>query len=226
MENISNRIIVKDIIESLCNTISKRTSQRFGFALVEAISKSLEKKYNFLNYIKFNFRTNPENPIDVSFELDSINPSLIGRSMEAIIQVICLDLKDKASSSFIDEFSENMDSDLINRIRDFEIDLDLLRLQQKYIYHQHKRKKHITDHQKVKNSIHKENTLSYSWENVDDLKYDDNSKTISIIGKDGNILDNINLDKLVIDYLVNLTSEETSQHQDEKIKKENTLKLK
>lgn len=225
MENLSNGIIVKDIIVNLCNTISKRTSQRFGFALVEAISNALENKYYFLKHIKFNLNNEPEDIIKVSPELDSIDPLLVGRSMEAIFQVIFLDLKDKAGSSLIDEFSENIDNDLTNKIKDFGIDLDLLRLQQKYIYNQQKRRKHISDHTETSNSIKKDYFLNYSWENVDDLKYDNDSRVVTIIGKDGEILDNINLDKIVISYLVNLTTGETTVPEDEKIKKENRLNL-
>jgi len=226
MENLSNRYIVKDIIVNLCETISKKTSKRFGIALIEAITRALEKKYFFLKNIKFNIDFKSEDIVNISTDLNTIDPLLVGRSIEAIIQVICMDLKDRAGSSLIDEFSENIDDNLINKFKSFGIDLDLLKIQQKYIYYQQKRKKDKLESKKILNSSKKQGLLDYSWDSVNDLKYDDSNRVVTIIGKDGKILDIINLDEIVINYLADLTTGETTIPTEEEIKKDNILKLK
>jgi hypothetical protein len=225
MERISNHRIANEFITNLCKILSKKTSLRFGITLVEAITRALEKKYYFLNNINFNKDSKSEEIVNIDPVIDSIDPILVVQSMKAIIQVICMDLKLKSFSSLIDELSNNIDNEIINKFPEYGIDLDLLKIQHNYIYQKQKLKTNQIKNEKKINSYEKQNNLDYSWENVKDLKFDINNKVVTIIGKDRNVLDKLDLDEIVFKYLSNLSSEHTYEEDKKGFKKENILNV-
>ena len=206
MSKLSNVEIMASVLTNICNILSNRTSQSFSVSLLDTIIRALNNKFNFLRFIKFNIKDPTKELISVSSEINSIDPVLIGRAIESIIQIICLDLKEKAGIYFIKEIIKNSSESLLGELVRSGIDLDILKVQQNYIYNQQKRiKKLIESKEGTSEYIKKKGLLNYSWENISDCKYDGNSRVCKIIGKDGNVLDTLDLDKMVNEYLMELT---------------------
>jgi hypothetical protein len=225
MDRISNHRIANEFLINLCKILSEKTSYRFSIALVEAIIRALEKKYYFLNNISFNKDDKSEEIVYIDPKINEIDPTLVARFIKATIQVICMDLKLRSFSSFIDELSNKIDNDIINKFTDYGIDLDLLKIQHNYIYQKQKISTNQLKNEKNLNSSEQQNMLNYSWENVNDLKFDINNKVVTIIGKDGNVLDELDLDEIVIKYLYNLSSEDNIVEDKKGIIKENILNV-
>ncbi len=206
MEKLSNVEIIKGVLTNICNIIAKRTTQSFAVTLLETINRALESKFNFLRFIKFNTKDTSNEIISVSSDLNSIDSILLGRVVETIIQIICLDLKEKAGIYFIKEIINNSSENLVAELERAEIDLDLLKVQQSYIYNQQKRVKKIFESREETSDFNgKKSLLNYSWENVSNCIYDANNRICTIISKEGKVLDTLDLDKIVNQYLLELT---------------------
>jgi len=228
MSKLSNTDIFENVMHGLFTTAGIRTSKNFAIAVIYAITKALEQRYDFLKYINFNFKKDSNELINISPDLNSIDPIRVGQSIEAIVKVLCMDFKDKAGLYFINEFMKNTGEKTVSELKENGIDFEILKIQQHYLYRQRERVKDKLD--KTDNFLTKKekNLLDYSWENVSDWNYDSNNRNCKIYDKDGKVLDQIDLDKLVkkyIRYLTEANSVETST--DYKMEeKDKSLKIK
>jgi len=212
MTEVKNVDIVKEIATNLCNAIGGRTTRNFGIAIVDIITNTLRKRFDFLKYIKYNTDHNNDDFAIVDSKINSIDPMLVGRAIEALIKVICLDLRDKAGLNFINDLEKNIDEAIRSGLNDIGVDLALLKIQQNYLYRQQKRIKSAQGNKHHTTNPEKKSLLDYSWVNVSDCIYDANNRTCSLIDKDGNLLDKIDLDKIVDQHLRNLTGNDSTNH--------------
>jgi hypothetical protein len=211
MTKVLNVDIVKGITTDLCNAVGSQTTRNFGVALVDIITKTLKQRYDFLKYIGYN-TDNTEDFVIVDSKINSIEPMLVGRAIEEIIKVICLDLRDKAGLNFINDLEKNINEEIQSDLNDIGVDFTLLKVQQHYLFRQQKRIKSAKGYKYHTATPDKKSLLDYSWDNVSDCVYDANNRTCSLIDKDGNIIDRIDLDKIVDHHLRSLTDNEFSNH--------------
>ena len=215
MTEVNNVDIVREITTNLCKAIGGRTTRNFGIAIVDIITNTLRQKYGFLKYIKYKTDHNGQDFVSVDSKINSIDPLLVGRAIEAIIKVICLDLRDKAGLNFINDLEQKFNDDIRSGLDDIGVDFPLLKVQQQYLYRQQKRIESAQGHKYHSTNSDKKSLLDYSWDNVSDCVYDANTRTCSLIDKDGKLLDRINLDNIVDQHLKNLTSNGSNNHFDE-----------
>jgi len=230
MSKLSNVDILGSVLNGLCTTAGRRTSENFAVAVIHAITRALEQRYDFLKNIKFNIKGDSDELINISPNLNSIDPIIVGQAVEAIVKVICMDFKDKAGLYFINEFMKNTGEDTISDLKKAGIDFELLKIQQHYLYRQQERIKSKSKAIKSDDFVSdkEKSLLDYSWENVSNWEYDTNNRSCIIYDKDGNILDQLDLDEIVkkyISYLTEANSVETST--DYKMEEKNkSLKVK
>jgi len=90
------------------------------------------------------------------------------------------------------------------------VDFELIMLQQHYLFFRqakNKNKQRVDDDLKIKNqSLDNINLLNYSEENISSWSYDSKNRVCIIYGNDGKVLDRINLDAIVKNYLGSLTN--------------------
>jgi len=212
MTDVSNVDIVKDIATNLCNVVGNRTTRNFGVAIVDIITNTLKQRYDFLKYIRYHTDHNAVDFVIVNTKINSIDPMLVGRAIEAIIKVICLDLRDKAGLNFINDIEKNINENVRSGLNNIGVDLALLKVQQQYLYRQQKRIKSAQGFKYHTTTSDKKSLLDYSWDNVSDCVYNAINRTCSLIDKDGNLLDKIDLDKIVDQHLRNLTGDDSTNH--------------
>jgi hypothetical protein len=207
MSKLSNVDILENVMHGLFTTAGRRTSQYFAVAVIHAITKALEQRYDFLRYIRFNIKGESDELVNISPDINSINTIRIGEAVEAIVQVICMDLKDKAGLYFINELKKNTGEETISDLKEVGIDFELLQIQQHYLYRQHNRikskSKTVTAYDFEPNK--EKSLLDYSWENVSNWEYDADNRNCKIYNKDGNVLDQLDLDEIVRKYIRYLT---------------------
>ncbi|UCF50013.1 MAG: hypothetical protein JSU91_00605 [Thermoplasmatales archaeon] len=205
MSKLSNADILENVMQGLFTTAGTKTSKKFAVAVINAITKALEQKYDFLKYVKFNIDGESDEFVNVSSDLNSIELISVGQAVEAIVKVIFMDFKDKAGLYFINEFKKNTGEDTISNLKDAGIDFELLQIQQNYLYRQRERIKSKSDSKDDFLSKKEKSLLNYSWENVSNWEYDANNRNCKIYDKNGNVLDDIDLDKIVKKYIIYLT---------------------
>ncbi|HWR64216.1 MAG TPA: hypothetical protein VN365_07440 [Candidatus Thermoplasmatota archaeon] len=212
MAEIKNSEVLGGILRTLYMVASRRTSQTFAATVIGAIIKTLEQNYDFLRYINIENPefTNSEIVINISNDIDTVEPTKIGTAVEAIIRIVYMDLVGKTGLFFMKELKEQAGDQIITELRNFGVDLGLLQTEQRYMHRQHRKKKQQTQIRKVSEGMeHCDDVslLGYSWKNVGSWKYDPLQKTCVLYSKEGKELDRLNLDTIIESYVTTLTEE-------------------
>jgi hypothetical protein len=223
MADIKNSEVIGGILRTLYNVASRRTSQTFAATVIGAIIKTLEQNYDFLRYVNIEDPeyTNSEILINISNEIDTVEPTKIGTAVEAIIRIVYMDLVGKTGLFFMKELKEQAGEQIITELRNYGVDLSLLQTEQRYMHRQHRKKKQQVQMKKTgEGPEHRDDVslLGYSWKNVGSWKYDPLQKTCVLYSKEGRELDRLNLDTIIESYITNLTQEyedPSSQYEEE-----------
>jgi len=210
MDKSTNAYVVEKIMYGLYNTAGRRTSYNFAIAIMDTITRVLEPRYDFLKYLNFKTQDRSDEVIKINSNINFADPTKVGKAIETIVRIVCMDLHEKAGLFFISELKKNTEQDVIESLNDFGVDLELLQLQQHYIYRQNKRiktisKESVNELNQIKSA--EKSFINYTWEDVANCEYDSNNKTCTIYDKDGNVLDYLNLNYIVKNYITYLSEE-------------------
>ncbi len=211
MSGFSNSELLKHVFSTLYNIVSRRTSSSYSAMILTDIINTLEDKFIFLRYIKVKesiYTDDKDDIIEIFLDIDSINQQEIAKAIESIIRVTGMNIKNgKAGLYLINELKSQLDYRYISQIKKHGIDLDLIQLEQHYYYKQKKSKKPFknpSQENKSKNMDKKYiSLLNYTWDNVAFWEYNDNICTI--YNKKGEVLDKLPLDKIIKDYMMEMT---------------------
>jgi hypothetical protein len=108
MTDVKNSEVIGSILHALYAVASRRTTQSFATTVIGAIIKTLEQNYEFLRYVHIENLEygNTDVIINISNEIDSVDPSKIGTAVEAIIRIVYMDLVGKTGLFFMKELKE------------------------------------------------------------------------------------------------------------------------
>jgi len=210
MSHPKNSDVVKCTLQSLCAVAGRRSSEKFANNVINAIIKTLERKYIFLKYVKIEAKSSTDS-IVVSPQIDSFELSEVCKAVGAVIRVVQLDLKDTAGLFLIKEFEKYAGEEVISTIINNGVDLDIMQLEQQHFHSQRRKKKFIAGDVSL---------LGYTWGDVSSWKYDDRNKVCVLYNKAGGVLDQLNLDVIIknhIDELTKIDEDEFQENAKEKI---------
>ena len=209
MEKLKNSVLLKSVITSIYNVASRRTSEKYADETIGSTIKTLEGKYNFLRYVDINKDNVADGDfaINISGDIDDVNPWIIGRAIEALIRIIYNDMSEEAGLYFVTELKESAGEEVTRAIIDTEADLEQVQLEQHHAYRRREKKKNIADALKsgVSRSGPPENLLGYGWGTVSHWKHEPGSKFCVLYDKQGNVLDRLNLDRIIQNYVEKLS---------------------
>jgi hypothetical protein len=213
MTKLQNSELLERIIKAIYVTASRRTAPSFAIAVIGAITKTLEQRYVFLKNIEFLEEGGKEDFVKIDKKVNSIEPFIIAKAIENIVQVVYLDLREKAGFFFIKELMRNAGENVISNLKDIGVDLELIQIQQHYLY---RRQSSSTKNKSTNGQEQLDNVslLGYSWKNVSNWEFDTKNKTCVIYDKNGQELDRLNLDNIVRNYISTI-SEDGSNVTDE-----------
>jgi hypothetical protein len=192
---------------------SRRTTHSFAATVLGAIIKTLEQNYDFLKYVHIeNLEVaNKDEMINISPEIDLVVRSNIGKTIEAIIRIVYMDLVGKTGLFFMKELKQQAGERIIAELKNYGVDLALLQTEQQYLHRQNRRRKqHSQSMTKSDTAKHHDDVslLGYTWKNVGSWKYDPLQKTCVLYSKEGKELDRLNLDTIIENYVTSLTEED------------------
>lgn len=205
MEAIKNSDLLKISLNTIFTVATRRTSLKFAEETIGSTLRTLEGKYEFLKYVsmnKDNFQKN-ELMFDVSSDVDSVHPTRVGKAIEAVIRVVYNDLNEEAGLYFITEFKQIVGDKISRGIYDRNIDLDQVQVEQHYAYRRRKKKNDIAKGRMAGEKT--ENLLGYTWGEVAKWKHDPGSNQCTLYDKNGNVLDRLDLDKIIENYVETLS---------------------
>jgi hypothetical protein len=205
MENIRNSVILEAVLKAVYNVASRRTSSKLADEALGSTIKNLEIKFDFLKYVRINQVdfSNDAISISISPEVDSLRPELVGKAIEALIRVVYNDMSDEAGLYFVSELKEQAGEEVTKMIRDCEVDLDQVQFEQHYAYRRKERKKEISDATRIGRPT--QNLIGYDWGNVSYWRHEAGSKYCTLFDKQGHVLDRLNLDRIIQNYVERLS---------------------
>ncbi|KYK28531.1 hypothetical protein AYK20_01165 [Thermoplasmatales archaeon SG8-52-1] len=209
---IPNSELFKHIINSIYFIIKDKTSENYSIMIIGNIIKTIENKFEFLKYVNVICAGQLENQdgiIDLVGNIDTIAPTEIGKAIESIIRLTSLSMKDKeARRYFITELKRHIQESYLFELKKHNIDLDVIQSEQ-----QNDDKQEQTNHSppkyyyKIKPKDDKlrsfASLLNFAWDKVAFWEYKDN--VCIVYDKKGNVLDRLPLDKIVKDYIIEMT---------------------
>ena len=208
MSNSNNSDVLKGALQSLCTVAGRRSSEKFANNVMSAIIKTLQRKYDFLKYVKIDAKSTTDF-IVVSPQINSFDLSDVCKAVGAIIRVVQLDLKDAAGLFFIKEFKKYTGEKIISTIISNGVDLDIMQLEQQHFHSRRENKKSSADDVSL---------LGYTWGDVTSWKYDDRNKVCVLYTKNGNVLDKLNLDVIIKNHVTKLTKIDEEEEFQERAK--------
>ena len=209
MTKVKNSILLKTVIEALYNVASRRTSSKFADEAVGSTIKTLEGKFEFMKYIDI---SKPEDStegfaISISSDIETVRPEIIGKAIEALIRIVYSDIGSEAGLYFITELKEHAGDEITRMILNCEVDLDQVQLEQHYAYRRKERKNNIATAAREGrlDKRRPENLIGYTWSNVSRWKHDPGSKYCTLYDKEGKVLDRLNIDRIIQNYVEKLS---------------------
>jgi len=205
MSKLQNSDLLRSIIRAIYITASRRTAPRFAIAVIGAIIKTLEQKFEFLKNIVFSEEAGFEDFVMVDDKVNSIEPFIVAKAIENIVQIVYLDLREKAGFFFIKELMRNAGENVTSKLKDVGVDLELIQIQQHYLYRRQSKgsKGQMDNGQEQLDNV---SLLGYSWKNVSNWEFDAKNKTCTIYDKNGKQLDKLNLDTIVRKYISSISN--------------------
>jgi hypothetical protein len=197
MPMVKNSFLLENTLRALYMVAERRTSGKFADETLGATLKTLEQTYPFLKHVTIKEKGFSEGDftITVSPEINSVNPTHVGKAIESILRVVYMDLDVEAGLFFITEFKQFAGELIVSEIVNCEVDLDQMQVEQHHWYNQQERKRGSPG----------ENPLGYTWHDVASWNYDAGSKMCTLYTKTGRMLDRLNLDRIIQNYVDKLS---------------------
>jgi hypothetical protein len=209
MAELKNSILIEAVITAIYNVASRRTSYKYADESIGSTIKTLEGKFDFLKLIEINKNENTDGGFSVSVapDINSINPVLVGKAIEALIRVVYNDMDTEAGLYFVSEVKELAGKEVTRMISEFDVDLGQLQLEQHHAYQRKERKRAIADAARTGKLTRgkPENLIGYTWGKVSHWKHDPGSKYCTLYDNSGNVLDRLNLDRIIQNYVEKLS---------------------
>ena len=204
MGNYKSSEVLGAILQSLYAVAGRRTTKSFAATVIGSIIKTLETRYEFLKYVRIDDKGQliEDKIIAIAPEIDNVEPEKIGKAIEAIVRVVYMDIIGKAGLFFVTELKRVAGEEIISELKNFDVDLAALQIEQHYLHRSRERKKTKAKARSLHSDV---SLLGYSWKNVASWKYDPNQKTCVLYNKDGEVLDNLHLDTIIENYVKDLS---------------------
>jgi hypothetical protein len=209
MVEVKNSILLETVLKALYNVTSRRTSSKYADETIGSTIKTLESKFEFMKYVDI---VKPEISdegfaISISSDIERVRPELIGKAIEALVRVVYNDISSEVGLYFITELKEHAGDEITRMILKSEVDLDQIQFEQHYAFRRREKKKSIKEAAMMGTFSKRrpENLLGYGWDNVSHWKHEPGSKYCTLYTKEGKVLDRLNLDRIIQNYVEKLS---------------------
>jgi len=131
MVEIENSEIIRKVLNTLVSISSRKTTEGYAVSIMDTLIKRLEGTYEFLKHVEVSDTRFLEDDatISVMSDIDSVQPTEIGKAIHDIIVTMNESLGKDAGHFFVKEISRNIGDDYHSTIKDMGVDLGLMQLE-------------------------------------------------------------------------------------------------
>jgi hypothetical protein len=210
MSKTKNSFLAKRVFEALYKVIGRRTLDSFAVQTLKTTLEKLDTKYDFFNLVTIHDDFFSEEGIQASFDqtFDTVEPSLFGAAIDALIRDIYLELTETIGNDvglyFITELKQHLGDSFVDELRGYGVYFERIQSEQ-----------HLRSQTKGPRSLprpfqKKEQEESpYTWDTVSTWKFDNN--VCLLYDGQGRLLDTLQLDLIIEEYVERVTESE-KQH--------------
>jgi hypothetical protein len=215
MSEIKKSDMLRDVLQAIIDVTGRRTFDSYILMTINNVILKLKKKYSFLNAVKINddFYSETHTLITVSNDINSTSYGEIAESIQQILREVYNQLEDDAGLYFVKEIKEHLGNEYIQLLQHHGVNFDIIQKEQ-HLRYASKQRKNIAqkqpesdqqqkDDKPIKKTKKQKPTLDYSWRDVSTWKY--NNNVCTLYKSDGSLLDTLELDYLVEDYVERYT---------------------
>ena len=205
MPKIKNSDLLNRALTTLITITARRSSEAIACAFMDAILKTLTEKYSFLKYVTIkNMTLYEENSVHTDLEINSVKTEFIGRAVESVIRILIMDLEEESGLYFIKEIKDRLGETYLLEFKKYDVDMDLLQLEQKHLHEQLEKKRSLIQHDTSAEMKEVQTHVpEYSWDSVASFKYRNN--VCFLYDKNGKLLDKLQLNEIIEYYIRTLT---------------------
>ena len=207
----SNAALIKYSLKSLYAVAGRRTSSKFADDVIRSSLTILKERYPFLEAITFREQSSQKNEDDDIFIKESVINAVpipkVSKTIESLVRMVYDELNEEAGLYFITELKEHLGKKISKQLMKTGIDLDQIQLEQHHAWERRERKKAIKE---GKSGDAQENLLGYTWEKVSSWHHEEGSKFCTLYDEEGEVVDRLNLDRIIQNYVETLSGVTTS----------------
>jgi len=207
---ITNADLLKNSLRSLYAVAGRRTSSRFADDVIRSSLKILKERYPFLKGVVIKQQGSQSEDDDICIKksmIDSIPSERIGKTIESLVRMVYDELNEEAGLYFITELKEHLGKKMSKQLVKTGIDLDQIQLEQHHAWERRERKKAIKE---GKAEGDQKNLLGYTWDKVSSWHHEEGSKFCTLYDEKGEVVDRLNLDRIIQNYVETLSGVTTS----------------
>ena len=197
--------LTESIIKGLYEVIIRRSVYRFDDDPIENSIKQLSQRFPLFSQIQIikNQYTNQPPIIQVLDSVDAVPDEEMRNAIDSFIRQISYEVYDEIGLYFITEFIDVIGSKVKDAIIGLGVDLHQLQLELHDAYMLGKRSRFESDEsvRDQKELINPSNHLRYRWKDVSYWKHESGSVYCNLYDGDGKIIDRINLDRVIKNYI-------------------------
>ena len=125
---IENSEALKHVLKTLFYLLDSDNGRNFAFSTMNDLIKRFSKEYETIKYVKINDTRFIQDAdiISVTKDVNSMEPSKVGNTIQRIIQEVNDSMKEKGDFSFIEKLRSHLAEDYILRLKEMGVDLQLI----------------------------------------------------------------------------------------------------
>ena len=131
MPNLDNSDVVKQVIQTLLDVSSRKTTQGQALVTMADLIEKLREKYDFLKHVEIKDTRfmEMEEPVTVMSDIDKVRSDNVGKALYDIIKTMNSSLGKDAGHFFIKEVRNKIEEEYGATIEEMGLDLGLMQLE-------------------------------------------------------------------------------------------------
>jgi len=134
---LSQGLILRQVLKALVDALSETNTQSWAVLAVNNVLKSYNTRFGFFNYVTVeNIEPFQKGvyAIGIPTEIDVVEPFMLGKGIQKIIEVITASFEKKSGKIVLDKFKKRLGRNFIMIIEELGVNLHMVELRNNFLY--------------------------------------------------------------------------------------------
>ena len=134
---LSQGLILRQVLKALVDVLSETNTQSWAVLAVNNVLKSYNTRFGFFNYVTVeNIEPFQKGvyAIGIPTEIDVVEPFMLGKGIQKIIEVITASFEKKSGKIVLDKFKKRLGRNFIMIIEELGVNLHMVELRNNFLY--------------------------------------------------------------------------------------------